>query len=158
MGGTSTDCALIPRSNTVLWRETVNESLRVTVQSVDVRTVGADVSSIALYNDLTTSLRVGPKSAGTSSGPAAYSKGKTQASAVFCLATIITPGISHVMISAIIFHNVLIFLGFLIFILALCLTHLPIITHAHSFFHLLIRFYKSRRYSSPQLSVGWRTP
>jgi len=79
MGGTSTDCALIPGSNAVLRRETVVGPLTVKAPSVDVRTVGAGGGSIAVYNDLTMSLRVGPESAGASPGPAAYGKGGIQA-------------------------------------------------------------------------------
>lgn len=79
MGGTSSDCALIPGLNAVLRRETIVGPLTVKAPSVDVRTVGAGGGSIAVYNDLTMSLRVGPESAGASPGPAAYGKGGTQA-------------------------------------------------------------------------------
>lgn len=75
MGGTSTDCALIPGTNAVLRRETVVGPLTVKAPSVDVRTVGAGGGSIANYNELTTSFRVGPESAGSAPGPAAYGKG-----------------------------------------------------------------------------------
>ncbi|EOD44447.1 putative hydantoinase oxoprolinase protein [Neofusicoccum parvum UCRNP2] len=79
MGGTSTDCALIPGTNAVLRRETVVGPLTVKAPSVDVRTVGAGGGSIANYNSLTAALRVGPESAGASPGPAAYGKGGTSA-------------------------------------------------------------------------------
>lgn len=75
MGGTSTDCALIPGTNAVLRRETVVGPLTVKAPSVDVRTVGAGGGSIANYNALTAALRVGPESAGATPGPAAYGKG-----------------------------------------------------------------------------------
>ncbi|KAF2091396.1 hypothetical protein K490DRAFT_30814 [Saccharata proteae CBS 121410] len=75
MGGTSTDCALIPGTNAVLRRETVVGPLTVKAPSVDVRTVGAGGGSIANYNSLTAALRVGPESAGATPGPAAYGKG-----------------------------------------------------------------------------------
>jgi 5-oxoprolinase (ATP-hydrolysing) len=45
---------------------------------VDVRTVGAGGGSIAVYNDFTKQLRVGPESAGANPGPAAYGKGGKQ--------------------------------------------------------------------------------
>jgi 5-oxoprolinase (ATP-hydrolysing) len=79
MGGTSTDCALLSGSDVVLRRETVVGPLTVKSPSVDVRTVGAGGGSIAVYNDLTTQLRVGPESAGATPGPAAYGKGGSQA-------------------------------------------------------------------------------
>ncbi|KAF4535029.1 Hydantoinase/oxoprolinase [Lasiodiplodia theobromae] len=79
MGGTSTDCALIPGTNTVLRRETVVGSHTVKAPSVDVRTVGAGGGSIAQFNSLTHALRVGPESAGAIPGPVAYGKGGTQA-------------------------------------------------------------------------------
>ena len=75
MGGTSTDCALIRESVPSIRRETVVGSLTVKAASVDVRTVGAGGGSIAFYNDLTKSLRVGPESAGANPGPAAYGNG-----------------------------------------------------------------------------------
>ena len=75
MGGTSTDCALIPQSVPSVRRETVVGSLTVKAPSVDVRTVGAGGGSIAFYNELTKNLRVGPESAGASPGPAAYGNG-----------------------------------------------------------------------------------
>lgn len=75
MGGTSTDCALIPESVPSIRRETTVGGLTVKAPSVDVRSVGAGGGSIAFYNELTKSLRVGPESAGASPGPAAYGKG-----------------------------------------------------------------------------------
>jgi 5-oxoprolinase (ATP-hydrolysing) len=75
MGGTSTDCALIPNSNPAIRRETVLGGLTVKAPSVDVRSVGAGGGSIAVYNELTKSLRVGPESSGASPGPAAYGNG-----------------------------------------------------------------------------------
>ncbi|KAF2500812.1 hypothetical protein BU16DRAFT_479495 [Lophium mytilinum] len=75
MGGTSTDCALIPGTNAILRRETVVGPLTVKAPSVDVRTVGAGGGSIAHYTPLTNALRVGPESAGSTPGPAAYGKG-----------------------------------------------------------------------------------
>ena len=75
MGGTSTDCALIPDANPALRRETVVESLTVKAPSIDVRTVGAGGGSIANYVSLTATLRVGPESAGARPGPACYGNG-----------------------------------------------------------------------------------
>ncbi|KAF2729599.1 hypothetical protein EJ04DRAFT_580505 [Polyplosphaeria fusca] len=79
MGGTSTDCALLSGSDVIIRRETNVGPLTVKAPSVDVRTVGAGGGSIAIYNDFTKQLRVGPESSGATPGPAAYGKGGTQA-------------------------------------------------------------------------------
>ncbi|KAF1940140.1 hypothetical protein EJ02DRAFT_424240 [Clathrospora elynae] len=79
MGGTSTDCALLLGNCAIIRRETEIGSLSVRAPSVDVRTVGAGGGSIAIYNEFTKSLRVGPESSGATPGPAAYGKGGTQA-------------------------------------------------------------------------------
>ncbi|KAF2006430.1 hypothetical protein P154DRAFT_542311 [Amniculicola lignicola CBS 123094] len=79
MGGTSTDCALLSGSDAIIRRETNVGPLTVKAPSVDVRTVGAGGGSIAIYNDFTKQLRVGPESSGANPGPAAYGKGGTQA-------------------------------------------------------------------------------
>jgi 5-oxoprolinase (ATP-hydrolysing) len=79
MGGTSTDCALLSSSDVIIRRETNIGPLTVKAPSVDVRTVGAGGGSIAIYNDFTKQLRVGPESSGANPGPAAYGKGGTQA-------------------------------------------------------------------------------
>jgi len=75
MGGTSTDCSIIPGADPAVRRETVVGGLTVRAPSIDVRTVAAGGGSIAHYNELTNSLRVGPESAGATPGPAAYGKG-----------------------------------------------------------------------------------
>jgi 5-oxoprolinase (ATP-hydrolysing) len=79
MGGTSTDCALLSGSDVIIRRETEIGHLSVRAPSVDVHTVGAGGGSIAIYNEFTKTLRVGPESSGATPGPAAYGKGGTQA-------------------------------------------------------------------------------
>ncbi|CAN9159045.1 unnamed protein product [Alternaria alternata] len=79
MGGTSTDCALLSGSDAIIRRETAIGHLSVRAPSVDVNTVGAGGGSIAIFNDFTKTLRVGPESSGATPGPAAYGKGGTQA-------------------------------------------------------------------------------
>ncbi|KAH9862884.1 hypothetical protein J1614_010977 [Plenodomus biglobosus] len=79
MGGTSTDCALLPGADVIIRRETEIGHLSVRAPSVDVKTVGAGGGSIAVYNEFTKTFRVGPESAGATPGPAAYGKGGTQA-------------------------------------------------------------------------------
>jgi N-methylhydantoinase A len=75
MGGTSTDVALVQNSVAQVRRETVVGDVSVRASSVDVRTVGAGGGSIAHVPELTGALRVGPRSAGSVPGPAAYDKG-----------------------------------------------------------------------------------
>lgn len=79
MGGTSTDVALIADSQPSLRRETVVGDLTVRSPSVDVRTIGAGGGSLAFFQPLTNTLRVGPESSGANPGPACYGRGGTQA-------------------------------------------------------------------------------
>lgn len=79
MGGTSTDCALLSGTDAIIRRETEVGHLSVRAPSVDVKTVGAGGGSIAIYNEFSKNLRVGPESSGATPGPAAYGKGGTQA-------------------------------------------------------------------------------
>jgi 5-oxoprolinase (ATP-hydrolysing) len=71
--------ALIEKGVPRIRRETTVGDLTVKVPSVDVRTVGAGGGSLAHVPSVTKALRVGPESAGAVPGPAAYSKGGTQA-------------------------------------------------------------------------------
>ena len=79
MGGTSTDVALITNCQPSLRRETVVGDLTVRSPSVDVRTIGAGGGSLAFFQPLTNTLRVGPESSGANPGPACYGRGGTQA-------------------------------------------------------------------------------
>jgi N-methylhydantoinase A len=78
MGGTSTDVALVQGLTPRIGRETTVGDLTVRATSVDVRTVGAGGGSIAHVPALTQALRVGPRSAGATPGPAAYGAGGTE--------------------------------------------------------------------------------
>lgn len=75
VGGTSSDCALIPGAVPAVRRETVVGTLSVKAPSIDVHSVGAGGGSIAKFSALTKNLRVGPESAGADPGPACYGKG-----------------------------------------------------------------------------------
>jgi N-methylhydantoinase A len=75
MGGTSTDVCLVRDGTAEVRRETWVGELSVRASSIDTRTVGAGGGSIAHVPDLTKALRVGPQSAGSTPGPAAYRKG-----------------------------------------------------------------------------------
>lgn len=79
VGGTSTDVALIAEGQPSLRRETVVGDITVRSPSVDVRTIGAGGGSLAIFQPLTNTLRVGPESSGADPGPACYGKGGTQA-------------------------------------------------------------------------------
>lgn len=75
MGGTSTDVCLVQEGTAEVRRETWVGELSVRASSIDTRTVGAGGGSIAHVPELTKALRVGPQSAGSTPGPAAYGKG-----------------------------------------------------------------------------------
>lgn len=77
MGGTSTDVGLVQDGVAQVRRETTVGDISVRASSIDVRTVGAGGGSIAHVPELTKALRVGPKSAGATPGPAAYNHGGT---------------------------------------------------------------------------------
>jgi 5-oxoprolinase (ATP-hydrolysing) len=79
MGGTSTDVSLIVDARPTLRRETVVGDIVVRSPSVDVRTVGAGGGSLAFFEPLTNTLRVGPESSGANPGPACYGRGGTLA-------------------------------------------------------------------------------
>lgn len=78
MGGTSTDVCLVRDGKAEVRRETWVGELSVRASSIDTRTVGAGGGSIAHVPELTKALRVGPQSAGSTPGPAAYGKGGKQ--------------------------------------------------------------------------------
>jgi N-methylhydantoinase A len=75
MGGTSTDVALSRDGHAALARRsTLTEYYKVRVPSLDVVAIGAGGGSLA-HVPVTGALRVGPESAGSSPGPAAYGRG-----------------------------------------------------------------------------------
>jgi len=77
MGGTSTDVALIAGGRPLTHDEGEIGGHPLRLPTVDVHTIGAGGGSIA-YVDAAGSLRVGPRSAGSSPGPAAYGWGGTE--------------------------------------------------------------------------------
>jgi len=78
MGGTSTDVSVIIDGQPAISRATEVGMFPAKVPTLDVRSVGAGGGSIAEVNDLTKSLRVGPRSAGARPGPVCYSRGGTE--------------------------------------------------------------------------------
>jgi N-methylhydantoinase A len=78
MGGTSTDVSVIIDGQPTITRSTDVGYFPAKVPTLDVRSVGAGGGSIAEVAELTSSLRVGPRSAGAEPGPVAYRKGGTE--------------------------------------------------------------------------------
>jgi len=78
MGGTSTDVSVIIDGEPTISRSTDVGYFPAKVPTLDVRSVGAGGGSIAEVSELTSSLRVGPRSAGAMPGPVAYGRGGTE--------------------------------------------------------------------------------
>ncbi|OZM80882.1 hydantoinase/oxoprolinase family protein [Pseudonocardia sp. MH-G8] len=74
MGGTSTDVALVVNGRPLTHDQATIGGHPLRLPTVDVHTIGAGGGSIA-YVDAADSLRVGPHSAGSDPGPAAYGWG-----------------------------------------------------------------------------------
>ena len=77
MGGTSTDVSLVLNGESKLAPMTMIDGLPVKTPVIDIATVGAGGGSIA-WNDDGGLMRVGPRSAGASPGPACYGRGGTE--------------------------------------------------------------------------------
>ena len=77
MGGTSTDVCLVAGGRAGRAEEREVAGFPVRVPMVDVHTVGAGGGSVA-WRDTGGALRVGPRSAGASPGPACYGRGGTE--------------------------------------------------------------------------------
>lgn len=76
MGGTSTDVCLIKDGAASFATQSIVAGMPIKVPQVNINTVGAGGGSIAWVND--GSLRVGPRSAGSTPGPICYSRGGTE--------------------------------------------------------------------------------
>lgn len=74
IGGTSCDIALIQDGRPVIRPEGIIDGFTVRVPMVDVNAIGSGGGSLA-WIDCAGGLRVGPQSAGSDPGPAAYGKG-----------------------------------------------------------------------------------
>lgn len=78
MGGTSFDVALIAEGNSVLSPQTtIDFGMVVRTPMIEITTIGAGGGSIASV-DAGGLLQIGPESAGSDPGPAAYGKGQTR--------------------------------------------------------------------------------
>ncbi len=80
MGGTSTDVCLVRDLRPVMTSDSMVGAFPVKVPQIDMHTVGAGGGSIA-FLEADGSLQVGPRSAGSSPGPAAYGLGGTEPTA-----------------------------------------------------------------------------
>jgi N-methylhydantoinase A len=74
MGGTSTDVAAVLGGEAVVTAESIVGGVPIRFPMVEVHTIGAGGGSIAWLDD-GGALRVGPRSAGASPGPACYGRG-----------------------------------------------------------------------------------
>jgi N-methylhydantoinase A len=77
MGGTSTDVAVIVGGRPQWTTAGVVDGLPIGLPALDIHTVGAGGGSVA-YLDAGGALRVGPRSAGATPGPACYGRGGTE--------------------------------------------------------------------------------
>ena len=77
MGGTSLDVCLLRNGRAAMSRNVQVEDQPIGVPAVEVRSIGAGGGSIA-WVDSGGALRVGPRSAGATPGPAAYGAGGTE--------------------------------------------------------------------------------
>ena len=77
MGGTSTDVCLIENGRPAAINETAFIGYPIKGRQVDINTVGAGGGSVA-YAENGDTLRVGPRSAGATPGPACYGHGGTE--------------------------------------------------------------------------------
>jgi len=77
MGGTSTDVSVVTDARAQLTNEFEIDGLPVRVPVIDIHTIGAGGGSIVWIDD-GGMLRVGPRSAGASPGPACYGRGGTE--------------------------------------------------------------------------------
>ena len=77
MGGTSTDVCLIHDLSLPITSEQVIDEWPIRTPQIEINTVGAGGGSIA-WVDLGNILKVGPKSAGATPGPACYDQGGTE--------------------------------------------------------------------------------
>jgi N-methylhydantoinase A len=78
MGGTSFDIGLVVDGVPVATTTAIANRFEFYLPTLDIRSVGSGGGSIAWVDDATGALRVGPGSAGSDPGPAAYGRGGTQ--------------------------------------------------------------------------------
>ena len=69
MGGTSTDVALLPENRPNYASETILSGVPIRASQIEINTVGAGAGSI-IWVDVDNAYRVGPRSSGSTPGPA----------------------------------------------------------------------------------------
>jgi N-methylhydantoinase A len=78
MGGTSFDVGLVWDGEPVASYQSVVHQYEYFVPRIDIRSIGAGGGSVIWIDDIGSTLRVGPLSAGAQPGPACYGRGGTQ--------------------------------------------------------------------------------
>lgn len=78
MGGTSFDVGIIADGEAETSHVSTVNQYQYFLPKVDIQTVGAGGGSLAVYDAVTGTLRVGPESAGAVPGPVCYGRGGTQ--------------------------------------------------------------------------------
>ena len=78
MGGTSFDVGLIVEGRALRTRKSVVDQFEYQVPAIDVRSIGSGGGSIIWIDQLSGSMRVGPRSAGAFPGPPCYGRGGTE--------------------------------------------------------------------------------
>ena len=84
MGGTTFDVSLIVEGSPLRSNISVVHQYEYSVPTIELQSIGSGGGSIVWVDELGTSLRVGPKSAGAEPGPACYGKGGTQPTVTDC--------------------------------------------------------------------------
>ena len=84
MGGTTFDVSLIVGGNPLRSNISVIHQYEYSVPTIEIQSIGSGGGSIVWVDELGTSLRVGPKSAGAEPGPACYGRGGTQPTVTDC--------------------------------------------------------------------------
>src|SRR3989441_10468297 len=78
MGGTSFDVGLVWDGEPVASYQSVVHQYEYFVPRIDIRSIGSGGGSIVWVDDVSSTMRVGPISAGAQPGPACYGRGGTQ--------------------------------------------------------------------------------
>jgi N-methylhydantoinase A len=78
MGGTTFDVGLVHDGQPARTATSVVGQYEYYVPTIDVKSIGAGGGSIAWYDPIRESLRIGPQSAGADPGPVCYGRGGTQ--------------------------------------------------------------------------------
>ncbi len=84
MGGTTFDVSLIVEGNPLRSNISVIHQYEYSVPTIELQSIGSGGGSIVWVDELGTSLRVGPSSAGAEPGPACYGRGGTQPTVTDC--------------------------------------------------------------------------